>query len=291
MKTIITFSKGIAVLPVLLFFMVEWAAVGKLQAQSVLFDFNSAPVQTSLPVNLTVSGITAHLSATGSGFSIQQANVLGFTPAGFDGLSIYPNSVFAADLLISFDQTLSDFSIMYSPQELGCDDSATMRVTAYMDTTLVGTNTATVLNPGTWPTGTLSCSFASGFNNVVVHYASHPPTCQDYGVIFMADNMQVTPISMAVVSHNGAIGKGILSPNPVTQDSVLYFTLEETTPITVTLFDLSGKAITTFYEGTLAAGSHTLPCPVSALPVGNGLYLLKISGSNVTHTFKVIVMK
>ena len=70
------------------------------------FDFDSAPVHSSLPISLTVGGVTAQFSASGSGFSIQPANTLGFTPAGFGGLCLYPNSVFAADLSISFDQVL-----------------------------------------------------------------------------------------------------------------------------------------------------------------------------------------
>jgi hypothetical protein len=160
---------------------------------SVLFDFDNAPVHTSLPIDLTVGGVTAHLSATGSGFSIQPADTLGFTPAGFGGYCLYPNSVFAADLHVSFSRTMTGFSILYSPQELGCDDSATMRVTAYMDGAFVGTNTATVPVPGTWPTGTLSINTSQPFNSVVVHYDSRPPTCQDWGPIFLADNMIVTP--------------------------------------------------------------------------------------------------
>jgi hypothetical protein len=118
---------------------------------------------------------------------------MGFTPAGFFGNCIYPNSINAADLLVSFSTTLTSFSIMYAPQELGCDDSATMRVTAYMDGSLVGTATTTAPQPGTWPTGTLVFSAAQPFNNVVVHYDHRPPTCQDSGVIFLADNMIVTP--------------------------------------------------------------------------------------------------
>jgi hypothetical protein len=98
----------------------------------VLFDFDAAPIHTSLPVDQTVGGITAHLSATGQGFSIQPANTMGFTPAGFGGLCVYPSSVFAADLVIGFSVAVNDFSIMFAPQELGCDDSALMRVTAYM---------------------------------------------------------------------------------------------------------------------------------------------------------------
>lgn len=161
-------------------------------AQAVLFDFDNATIHAPFPISQTVSGITAHFTATGQGYSIQEANVLGFTPQGFSGLIIYPNSVYLADLLISFDSTLTDFSIMYSCQELGCDDAATMRVTAYMNSRFVGTNTKTAGNPGTWPVDTLRCGFPQGFNNVVVHYDSRPPTCQDYGVIFMADNMRVT---------------------------------------------------------------------------------------------------
>src|SRR5689334_11873391 len=105
----------------------------KADAQTVMFDFDNAPLHVSLPISLTSGGVTANLSATGQGFSIQDANVLGFTPQGFSGNIVYPNSVFLADLIVQFDHTLSDFSIMYACQELACDDAATMRVTAYMN--------------------------------------------------------------------------------------------------------------------------------------------------------------
>ena len=99
--------------------------------------------------------------------------------------------------------------ILYSPQELGCDDSATMRVTAYMNGVFAGTATKTAANPGTWPTDTLSISAPAGFNSVVVHYDARPPTCQDYGVIFMADNMSVTfiapPVCLADFNGNGSV--------------------------------------------------------------------------------------
>lgn len=155
------------------------------------FDFDDAPVHTSLPIALSAGGIDAWFSGTGSGFSIQPANTLGFTPAGFAGLCVYPSSVFPADLVVDFGQTLTDLSIMYTPQELGCDDSATMRVTAFMNGMQVGTSTATVPSPGTWPTGKLEIAVPGGFDRAVVHYDHPPPTCQDYGVIFLADNMTV----------------------------------------------------------------------------------------------------
>lgn len=166
-------------------------------ARAETFDFDNAPIRTSLPLFLTVGGVTAHFTATGSGFSIQPANTMGFTPAGFGGLCIYPNGINQADLLVGFSVPIIDFSILYAPQELGCDDSAIMRVTAYMDGALRGTNTTTAPAPGTWPTGTLTYSDPAGFNQVVIHY-DRPPACTDRGPIFMADNMNLTLATTSV---------------------------------------------------------------------------------------------
>ena len=176
-------------------------------AQSILFDFDNAPVHTSLPISLTVDALTANFSATGQGFSIQSANALGFTPQGFAGLCIYPNSVFAADLIVSFSDYLTSFSIMYAPEEYATDSSARMRVTAYNGATVVGTATTTAPNPGTWPTGVLSYANSTDyFNKVVVHYDAPPPTGGDWGPIFMADNMTVStapvpePVSLLAIA-------------------------------------------------------------------------------------------
>jgi hypothetical protein len=173
------------------------AAMGVLSATAArgeFFSFDNAPRYTPLPIDVTVDGLTAHLSATGQGFSIQQADVLGFTPAGFSGNCIYPSSVYGADLLIDFSKTLTDFSILFAPEEYACDSSAQMKVTAYMNGAQVGTNTATADPPGTWPSATLSFSSAQGFNSVVVHYNAGPPTGGDWGPVFMADNMSATSV-------------------------------------------------------------------------------------------------
>lgn len=183
-------------------FVLMCAAIAPAQAQSVLFDFDSAPLFTPLPLDVTVGSLTAHLAATGEGYSIQRADTLGFTPAGFAGNSIYPSSVFPADLLISFSAVLNDFSIMFAPEEYACDSSATMRVTAYTGTTFVATATATAPIPGTWPTGVLSISAPQGFDNVVVHYDSAPPTGGDWGPIFMADNMSVS-LTAEIIFRDG----------------------------------------------------------------------------------------
>lgn len=171
------------------------------EAQTILFDFENATVHSGLPITLTAGGVTANFSATGQGFSIQPANSMGFTPVGFSGNCIYPNSIYAADLIVTFSTPLTDFSILYAPQELACDSSATLRVTAYLNGALVGTAT-TNAQAGTWPTETLRFSSTQGFNSVVVHYDKPPVTGGDYGVIFMADNMMVTPAPPPIVLAN-----------------------------------------------------------------------------------------
>ena len=168
------------------------ALCAQVQAQVVRFDFQDAPLHASLPISLTAGGFTARFTASGQGFSIQEANTMGFTPAGFSGLCLYPNSVFAADLEITFSEAATNFLILYAPQELACDSSARMRVTAYLDAATVGTSTTTADPPGTWPSATLVFSSAQGFTRVVVHYDAPPPTGGDWGPIFMADNLAVT---------------------------------------------------------------------------------------------------
>ena len=75
---------------------------GPAAAQRVLFDFNSAPLHAPLPITLTEGGVTATLSATGQGFSVQLVDVVGFTPLGFSGYWLYPNSLAPSDLRVTF---------------------------------------------------------------------------------------------------------------------------------------------------------------------------------------------
>jgi len=170
-------------------------------AQSIVFNLDNASVSSSFPVDVTVSDVTLHLSSSGiGGYSMQPADVLGFKPQGFEGLCIYPSSVFAADLHIAFSTAMTSFSIVYAPQELGCDASATLRVNAYMKGISVGTTTtnATDLCTCTWQSQILEITLPQPFDKVIVHYDAKP-ACQDYGPIFMADNIVVTPAPPPIV--------------------------------------------------------------------------------------------
>ncbi len=274
-----------------LFLFIFIGQVSIASATEVLFDFDNAPNYTSLPISQTVGGITARFSATGQGYSIQNANVLGFVPQGFAGRIISPNSINLSDLLIRFDQNLSDFSIMYSCQELGCDDAATMRVTAFKNGSLVGTNTKTASFPGTWPVDTLRCSFPMGFDSVVVHYDSRPPTCKDYGVIFMADNMRVTTVSSSSVSNQDKLIEGLTIPNPITQSVNISFSLFRNENVKMAIYDMKGILIKNLFDGISDTGEFQINWDVNNDEVINGVYYLKITGMSFTQTFKLVVVK
>ena len=272
----------------LLFLVIQ---VSSAYAQSVLFDFDNAPIYTSLPLDQTAGGITAHLSAPSSGYSIQQADVLGFTPPGFAGHIIYPNSIYLTDLYISFDQMLTKFSIMYCCQELGCDDAATMRVTAYKSGTYVGTSTKTAANPGTWPVDSLKCSFPQGFDSVAIHYDSAPPTCQDYGVIYLADNMRVTASTATEVTNPSPFSEVIILQNPASHSEDITFSLTQSANIHAAVYDITGQLISDLFEGKLQAGDHQLQWTAGGDAIGGGLYFLKLSDEKFSSAFKMVVAK
>ena len=260
-------------------------------AQNVLFDFDNAPLHSSLPISQTVNGITAYFSATGDGFSIQSADAQGFTPQGFAGYVIYPNSINLSDLLIRFDRTLTDFSIMYACQELGCDDAATMRVTAYQAKTLVGTNTKTTGHPGTWPVDTLRCTFQQGFDSVVVHYDSKPPTCKDYGTIFMADNMRVaTLVTSGILDQNISI-EGVTISNPSSNSATISFTLLKSENIDIKIFDITGRLIKTLFTGPLNTGYHQINWDLNDNTIKSGVYFLNLRTGNYRQSYKMLVQK
>jgi hypothetical protein len=177
----------------LLVLSISGLLAGQATAQGVLFDFDAIPYHTPLPLDITVGDITASFSGTGASYSIQIANIGGITPVGFSGNCLYPNSVYPADLLVSFSQAIQDISMMYAPSEMGCDTSATMRITGYLGGVFVATSTATAPNPGTWPTGVLTLSSPQGFDSVVIHYDAFP-NCENAAPMFVADNMTVTPL-------------------------------------------------------------------------------------------------
>ena len=227
---------------------------------NVLFNFDDAPFMSPLPMYVSSGGITAYLSATGQGYSIQSFGTVGIAPVGMGGRYIFPSSVYLSDLIISFSETITDFSIMYSPQELETDSSCRMRATAFMGSSFVATNTFQITTePYLWPTGTLTVGSSAGFNRVVVHYDAGPPTGGDYGVIFVADNMIVTPLPRATVSGQLILNDWIGS----TAGELANFELRSGTTVVETVFNVPLDANGHYSFQPSHLGTYTLAADVS----------------------------
>jgi len=254
------------------------------------FDFDSAPIHTSLPIRLTVGTVTADFTASGSGFSIQPANTMGFTPVGFGGLCIYPNSVFAADLTITFDQALNDFTMMYAPQELACDSSAIMRVTAWKDAILVGSSLTTAPVPGTWPTGTLAFSSSFGFNRVVVHYERAPGGGGDWGPIFMADNMDVTVATTSAPMAGPMAAHLRVDPNPARSSARIWVELTRGGAYSVGILDAAGRRVRTLASDVVPGPATKVlewdGCDDAGFPVGNGIFFCRVQSAAGTEVIR-----
>ncbi len=235
------------------------------EAGTVLFDFDNANPYTPLPITLSVGGITAQFTGTGQGYSIQRANTLGFTPVGFSGNCVYPSSVYTADLRIAFSALLTNFAILYAPEEYACDSSARMRVTAFRDGTQVGSAT-TNAQAGTWPTETLRFASAQGFNSVVVHYDAPPVTGGDWGPVFLADNLMVTPAARPSAT-------AILLVNPtILPDGTFQCSFTNTPGLTFTVLASPDPSAASDMWTVMGVAAETAPgqYQITDPPAGNG---------------------
>jgi hypothetical protein len=279
------------------FLIVAAFLLAPIPASAVLFDFDNAPAHSPLPIDITVGGITAHLSACSYNYSIQEAGVMGFTPAGFSGNCVYPSSVYLCDLYISYSVALTDFSIMFAPEEYGCDTTARIRVTAYSNGTYVGTNTAQADSAGTWPTGTLSFHSAAGFNSVVVHYDAPPPFGCDWGPIFMADNMNVTVLPVNSVDAPIASGgiAAVSSPNPFSEQTIIRFRLEAAAPVTVAIYGVAGELVRTIEsDNPREAGEQILAWDGRddhGRGVRSGIYLCRVIAGGRASTTRLLLLR
>ena len=145
--------------------------------------------------------------------------------------------------------------------------------------------------PGTWPVDTLSYSYPQGFDSVVVHYASSPPTCTDYGVIFLADNMRVTALPVTGITDQAMYIDRLIVPNPVTGPTTISFSLLKTENINVVVYDSKGRLVKDLFNGVVSKGEHQLNWDENSDAVESGVYFLNVRGANFSRTSKLVVVK
>ncbi|MFZ4400566.1 MAG: DUF2271 domain-containing protein [Bacteroidales bacterium] len=79
-------------------------------------------------------------------------------------------------------------------------------------------------------------------------------------------------------------------PNPVTNQSVIKYTLKELSDVTICLFDISGKLVKVLTDDNQNAGSYSLPLSMNG-EVTPGVYFLKMNTGKAEHTSKIFILE
>jgi hypothetical protein len=98
--------------------------------------------------------------------------------------------------------------------------------------------------------------------------------------ILAADDGVVLPPSSFVLSAY---------PNPFNATVRLDYSIATAGPVTLTVFDLTGREVSTLTSGMKDAGRHSISWTADNLP--SGIYLARLSAGNVSHVQKLVLLK
>jgi hypothetical protein len=125
------------------------------------------------------------------------------------------------------------------------------------------------------------------------------PEISNYGMIYAATHgrgiFRSEVYEVVSVEENPAIGGNITSgnlviyPNPASDEISLKFELTQNTPVTVNVYELSGKLVLQSIETGLGSGDQILQLNTQNLT--RGTYLVKLVVGNEISTSKLVIVK
>ena len=81
-------------------------------------------------------------------------------------------------------------------------------------------------------------------------------------------------------------------PNPVSQSTVISFSINQSENISVNIYDITGRFIKNLYDGSLNPGNHQIEWTVtSESEIDDGVYFLNIKGGGFSQSCKLLVLK
>ncbi|MDR3627995.1 MAG: T9SS type A sorting domain-containing protein [Ignavibacteriaceae bacterium] len=124
---------------------------------------------------------------------------------------------------------------------------------------------------------------ASGFyyNNLIAHPG-------ETGLIF---NISTTPLSVKQVSPNIPKKYSLNQnyPNPFNPATVINYDLPKSGQVTLKVYDILGKEVSTLYNGVQNAGTYTVSFDASKL--ASGIYFYELRAGNFVATKKMLLLK
>ncbi|MHB8261225.1 MAG: T9SS type A sorting domain-containing protein [Bacteroidia bacterium] len=99
----------------------------------------------------------------------------------------------------------------------------------------------------------------------------------------------VTSVTTGIDNHTSPFAELSLFPNPTADAASLSYENNTATHVTIQLFDISGRFISTIADENQSAGKQTLPINTKALGLNAGLYFVRISSLTGSETVKLSV--
>ena len=94
---------------------------------------------------------------------------------------------------------------------------------------------------------------------------------------------------LSISEINDLVSEAKIFPNPMNANGVISFHLPTTSELTITMFDVTGKVISTIADGLFEAGKNNVAINTATLE--NGMYLVAISNGYSTQTVRFAVEK
>jgi hypothetical protein len=78
-------------------------------------------------------------------------------------------------------------------------------------------------------------------------------------------------------------------PNPFNATVRLDYSIATAGPVTLTIYDVTGREVSTLTSGIKSAGHHSISWTADNLP--SGIYLARLSTGNISHVQKLVLLK
>ena len=116
------------------------------------------------------------------------------------------------------------------------------------------------------------------------------------GTIFFVDDLSLTGTATGVEDNSRVLSYKIEQnyPNPFNPSTTIRYSIPEADNVTINIFDITGKLITTLMNQTQNAGTYEVTWDGKnnkGVPAVSGIYLYKIKAGNFTKISKMILLK
>jgi hypothetical protein len=157
------------------------------------------------------------------------------------------------------------------------------------------------IQKGDWQTGETYEAGLTDASGQVSLYAS-PETLGSIAVTTTAHNFYPSQGTIAVNSLGtggsegppGVLAMNAVMPCPAFASVTLSFSTPATGPVVMQAYDLTGRMVSSVFEGELAAGSHEMDWNLSGStgePLPSGIYWLRLSAQGDVASAQVVVLR